>query len=56
MGEERRKEGVEINLAAEEESGRGPSLRQGRGCALPFGLLVLAAAVVLAAHLGVAAF
>lgn len=55
-GEERRRERVEINLVAEEESGRVPILKRGRGCALPFGLLVLAAFAILAAHAGVNAF
>ena len=43
--DERRRERVEINLLTEEQGGRGPVAKVGRGCAVPFSLLVLALAV-----------
>jgi hypothetical protein len=53
-GEERRKDRVEVNLMAEEETSRGPVSKKARGCALPFtgGLLVLVAIVELRSLLG----
>ena len=49
-GEERRRERVEINLADENEDALRPTQGRGRGCALPFGIWLLALAAVLAAH------
>jgi hypothetical protein len=50
--EERRTDKVEINLAADEEGGRRPSLGSRRGCAIPFTITVLALLTLVGAHLG----
>jgi hypothetical protein len=50
LGQERRNERVEINLAAEEETGRRPIRGARRGCALPFGIWFVAVGALIAAH------